>query len=113
MAAPPSAPPVCTSITPLTGANVTDSIAPVKAIIPVHKPSESLMIARTWRGATRAKDADAYRDYLHQTGLAEYRKVEGNRGVLALRRVVGGRADLLLISLWATGHASRPFAGCD
>ena len=28
------------------------------------------MIARTWRGATRAEDADAYLDYLHQTGFA-------------------------------------------
>src|SRR5215208_108210 len=113
MAAPPSAPPVCTSITPLTGANVTDSIAPVKAIIPVHKPSESLMIARTWRGATRAKDADAYLDYLHQTGLAEYRKVEGNRGVLALRWVANDQAEFLLVSLWESEQAVRRFAGSD
>ena len=37
------------------------------------------MLARTWRGATKAEDADRYLEYLHQTGLAEYRKVEGNR----------------------------------
>jgi heme-degrading monooxygenase HmoA len=71
------------------------------------------MIARTWRGATRAKDADAYLDYLHQTGFAEYRKVEGNRGVLALRRVANDQAEFLLVSLWDSEQALRQFAGPD
>lgn len=71
------------------------------------------MIARTWRGATRAKDAAAYLDYLHQTGLAEYRKVEGNRGVLALRRVANDQAEFLLVSLWESEQAIRRFAGPD
>jgi heme-degrading monooxygenase HmoA len=71
------------------------------------------MIARTWRGATRANDADAYLDYLHQTGLAEYRKVEGNRGVLALRRVANDQAEFLLVSLWESEQAVRRFAGPD
>jgi heme-degrading monooxygenase HmoA len=71
------------------------------------------MIARTWRGATKAEDADTYLDYLHQTGFAEYRKVEGNRGVLALRRVADGRAEFLLISLWDSERAIRQFAGND
>jgi heme-degrading monooxygenase HmoA len=69
------------------------------------------MIARTWRGATRAEDADAYVDYLHQTGFTEYRKVEGNRGVLALRRVADHRAEFLLVSLWNSVEAIRQFAG--
>jgi heme-degrading monooxygenase HmoA len=71
------------------------------------------MIARTWRGATTAQDADTYLDYLHQTGLTEYRKVEGNRGVLALRRVADGRAEFLLLSLWDSEDAIRQFAGGD
>jgi len=69
------------------------------------------MIARTWRGATRAEDAESYLDYLHRTGLAEYRKVEGNRGVLALRRVRAGRAEFLLVSLWESEDTIRQFAG--
>ena len=69
------------------------------------------MIARTWRGATRAEDADAYLDYLHQTGFTEYRKVEGNRGVLALRRVADDRAEFLLVSLWDSEQSVRQFAG--
>lgn len=71
------------------------------------------MIARTWRGATRAQDAETYLDYLHRTGLSEYRKIEGNRGVLALRRVTDDRAEFLLVSLWDSEAAIRRFAGSD
>ena len=71
------------------------------------------MIARTWRGATKAEDGETYLAYLHRTGLAEYRRVEGNRGALALRRIVDGRAEFLLISLWESEQAIRQFAGND
>lgn len=71
------------------------------------------MIARTWQGATKAEDAEAYLEYLHQTGLAEYRKTEGNRGVLGLRRIVNARAEFLLVSLWDSKEAIRQFAGDD
>jgi heme-degrading monooxygenase HmoA len=69
------------------------------------------MIARTWRGATRAQDAEAYLDYLHRTGFAEYRKIPGNRGVLGLRRIVNDRAEFFLVSLWESEEAIRQFAG--
>jgi heme-degrading monooxygenase HmoA len=69
------------------------------------------MIARTWRGATTAEDATAYLEYLQRTGLAEYRRTPGNRGVLGLRRVVNGRAEFLLLSLWDSREAIRGFAG--
>jgi heme-degrading monooxygenase HmoA len=71
------------------------------------------MIARTWAGATRATDADVYLDYLHSTGLAEYRATPGNRGVLALRRIAGDRAEFLLVTLWDSEEAVRRFAGDD
>ena len=71
------------------------------------------MIARTWGGATRTTDADAYLDYLHATGLAEYRATPGNRGVLALRRITGDRAEFLLVTLWDSEEAIRRFAGDD
>ena len=71
------------------------------------------MIARTWRGATRAQDADSYVEYLHATGLREYRDTPGNQGVLALRRLHGDRAEFLLITLWDSMEAVRRFAGDD
>ena len=71
------------------------------------------MIARSWAGATRASDADAYLEYLHATGFAEYRATPGNRGVLALRRLAGERAEFLLLTLWESEEAIRRFAGDD
>ena len=71
------------------------------------------MIARIWQGATKADDATAYLDYLHGTGFPEYRATPGNLGVLALRRVVDGRAELLLLTLWESEEAIRRFAGDD
>lgn len=69
------------------------------------------MLARTWRGATRAEDAEAYVEYLEKTGFSEYRATPGNRGVLGLRRVVGDRAEFLLVTLWDSEEAIRKFAG--
>lgn len=71
------------------------------------------MIARTWRGWTRAEDAERYLEYLHQTGLAAYQATPGNRGVTALRRIEDGRAEFLLVTLWDSMEAVRGFAGAD
>ena len=71
------------------------------------------MIARIWSGATRATDGDAYLDYLHATGFPEYRATPENRGVLALRRIVGDRAEFVLLTLWESEEAIRRFAGDD
>lgn len=71
------------------------------------------MIARTWRGATKGEHAGAYVEYLETTGFAEYRATPGNRGVLALRRLAGERAEFLLVTLWDSEAAVRGFAGDD
>jgi heme-degrading monooxygenase HmoA len=71
------------------------------------------MIARTWKGATKAEDADAYVDYLEKTGFREYRATPGNLGVLGLRRLAEGRAEFLLVTLWESEEAVRRFAGDD
>ena len=42
---------------------------------------ETLVIARTWRGAVRREDRDAYADYMQETGVAGYVATPGNRGV--------------------------------
>src|SRR3954463_694775 len=71
------------------------------------------MIARTWRGATSAHDADAYVQYLLETGLAGVRQTEGHRGALALRRIEGDRAEFVVLALWESEAAVRRFAGQD
>jgi heme-degrading monooxygenase HmoA len=69
------------------------------------------MIARLWHGATRAEDGDAYLAYLRETGEKECRATPGNRGVLVLREVRGGRADFLFTSFWDSLESVRAFAG--
>jgi heme-degrading monooxygenase HmoA len=71
------------------------------------------VIARTWRGAVRAGEADAYLEYLEETGLRAYRETPGNRGVLALRRVDGDRCEYLIVSMWDSIDAVKAFAGDD
>ena len=71
------------------------------------------MIARMWRGRTRAEKASDYLAYLERTGLSEYRATEGNRGVQILLRKEGDVAEFLLVSFWDDYDAIRRFAGPD
>jgi antibiotic biosynthesis monooxygenase (ABM) superfamily enzyme len=69
------------------------------------------LIARLWRGETRAEDADAYLAYLQETGLPAYAATPGNRGVHVLRRLQGDRAEFLLVSSWDSLDAIRALPG--
>lgn len=71
------------------------------------------MIARTWRGATRAEDAAVYAEYIRTTGIAEYAATPGNRGAYLLYRIEGDRAEILTLSIWESLEAVRGFAGDD
>lgn len=69
------------------------------------------MIARSWRGWTSAADADAYLQYMRQTGLADIGGTKGNLGSIVFRQVSHGRAEFLLISFWTSWDAIKRFAG--
>jgi antibiotic biosynthesis monooxygenase (ABM) superfamily enzyme len=71
------------------------------------------MIARVWRGATRAQDADEYAAYVEATGLESARALPGNRGTLVLHRVEGNRAEFETIILFDSLDDVRAFAGDD
>ena len=71
------------------------------------------MIARTWRGAVRAEDAEAYAAYIQATGLAAYAATPGNRGAWLIYRVEGERAEVQTLSLWESMDAIHGFAGDD
>lgn len=71
------------------------------------------MIARTWHGIVPAGKADAYHAYLLETGVPDYRRTPGNRGVYVLRRMEGDTAHFLLLTLWDSLDAIRAFAGPD
>jgi heme-degrading monooxygenase HmoA len=71
------------------------------------------MIARMWRGSTRAEDAEAYAEYMGGTGGQALAATPGNRGVYMLRRVVGDAAEFVMLSLWESEDAIKAFAGQD
>ena len=71
------------------------------------------MIARTWHGAVPADKADAYHDYLLETGVPDYEGTPGNRGVYVFRRAEGDVVHFLLLTLWDSLDAIRAFAGDD
>ena len=71
------------------------------------------MIARTWHGVVPAEKADAYFDYLSRAGIPDLKTTAGNLGVHVLRRIQGGEAHFLLISLWQSRQDIRAFAGDD
>jgi heme-degrading monooxygenase HmoA len=71
------------------------------------------MIARMWRGVTRAEDAHAYAEYMGGSGGQALAHTPGNRGVYMLRRIVGESAEFVMISLWDSEDAIRAFAGDD
>ncbi len=71
------------------------------------------MIARIWKGAVRATDADTYAEYMWETGVKEYLETPGNLGVHMLRRTDGDRTAFLMLSFWESLDAVRGFAGED
>ena len=71
------------------------------------------MVARIWKGWTRADDADAYVEYMTETGVAALSGTAGNRGVYMLRRLEGDRAEFVVQSLWDSLESIKAFAGDD
>jgi uncharacterized damage-inducible protein DinB len=69
------------------------------------------MILRTWDGSTRADDANAYADYVQETGFRGLMATPGNRGAFVLRRREGEKAHFRVLSLWDSMEAIGRFAG--
>lgn len=72
------------------------------------------MIVRTWTGWTQRSNASAYEAYMHRVALDGYAEIDGNRGVLMLKRdVEGDRTEFLMVTMWTDMDAVRAFAGQD
>ncbi len=69
------------------------------------------MIARTWKGAVRKHDGDAYANYVRKTGVAAYASTPGNRGVWMLRRDINEHTEFLMFTLWESLDSVKAFAG--
>jgi antibiotic biosynthesis monooxygenase (ABM) superfamily enzyme len=71
------------------------------------------VIARVWRGATRAEDAEEYARYVEASGMETARTISGNRGTLVMRRVAGDRAEFETVLLFDSLDDIHAFAGDD
>jgi len=76
------------------------------------------LIARTWHGRVPVAKADAYFAYLQRTGIPDYKRTPGNRGVYVFRRIEGREAtrledDLLVVPTpgHTRGHQVLLYAG--
>jgi antibiotic biosynthesis monooxygenase (ABM) superfamily enzyme len=71
------------------------------------------VIARVWRGATRAEDAEAYAAYLEGSGMRAARDLPGSRGTLVLQRRDGDRVEFVTVLLFDSLADVAGFAGDD
>lgn len=70
------------------------------------------MILRSWRGRTRAADAEEYLAFLRSVLLPELAEL-GSAGAYILRRDGDGTAEFWVLSLWQSMDAVHRFAGPD
>jgi heme-degrading monooxygenase HmoA len=80
---------------------------------PDRRSRRGFVIARIWRGWTRAEDTEAYAAYIRQTGITAYEATPGNRGAYLISRPDGDRTEFLTVSFWDDDDAIVAFAGAD
>lgn len=75
-------------------------------------PSGSVM--RTWWATVRTVDVGEYVAYVEETGVAEYRRTEGNLGAVLVTRDLGdGTSEVRTVSFWRSRDDIVAFAGDD
>lgn len=71
------------------------------------------MIARMWHGAVPRDKSEEYHQYLLDTGLKDYEKVEGNRGAFLLKTDDEKITHYYTLTFWDDIEAIKCFAGED
>ena len=71
------------------------------------------MIARHWRGWTKAQDADTYENLLKSKVLPGLRKTPGYRGGYILRSNGAEESEFVVVNLFDSMEVVRKFAGPD
>jgi heme-degrading monooxygenase HmoA len=73
----------------------------------------SKTITRIWHGVTRVEHADEYLEYVINTGIADYKKTQGNLGVEILRRIENEKCHFWTVTKWDDFESIKKFAGKD
>ncbi len=71
------------------------------------------MIARVWKGWTKAGDADAYEALLQEKVLPGLKEIDGYVDGYILRKPEGDETEFVTINLFLSLDAVRMFAGSD
>jgi heme-degrading monooxygenase HmoA len=95
---------------PAEGGDLRSPAAPAREMLPTDGKK---LIARIWRGQTRASVSEEYSKYLYEKGVCEIAKIAGNRGVQMLRMVRDDIAEFQVLSYWSSIDAIKGFAGDD
>ena len=74
---------------------------------------KATVITRIWHGRTRTQHSDEYLQFLIDTGVADYKSVDGNLSVEVWRRVEGGVCHFYTVTKWSSYEAIKRFAGED
>ena len=68
-------------------------------------------ITRIWHGTTKAEHAEVYLKYIEETGMREYRNVDGNLSAKILRSIEGDICHFLTVTEWDSYESIKKFAG--
>jgi heme-degrading monooxygenase HmoA len=71
------------------------------------------MIVRLWHGRVPSEKAAAYREFVNQRAIPDYRSVPGNLSVHVLERADGAVTHFITLTFWESLEAIRGFAGPD
>ncbi len=74
---------------------------------------KSGFITRIWHGRTRADHADEYLEFVIDTGVADYKSIEGNLSVEIWRKIEGDICHFWTVTKWDSYESIRKFAGED
>jgi len=74
---------------------------------------ESKYITRIWHGRTKAEHSDEYLQLLIDTGVADYKRIEGNLSVEVWRRLEGDVCHFWTVTKWDSFDSIKQFAGED
>jgi heme-degrading monooxygenase HmoA len=71
------------------------------------------MIVRMWHGQVPTSKAKAYRDFLNERAIPDYRSVAGNISVHILERQQGDITHFITLTFWENLDVIKNFAGDD
>lgn len=72
---------------------------------------KSISITRIWHGRTKAEHADEYLQFVIDTGVADYKSIEGNLSVEIWRKLDGEVCHFWTVTKWDSYESIKKFAG--